>query len=112
MSAAQPIELNSQKPLRLWPGVVVVAVQWLLRFVLPIFVPEALGIGVIGEFFCALLIVVWWLFFSRAPWSGRLGALALMIVGMLATSRFIDVSIATGMMGLALAMYSIPVLCL
>ena len=112
MPTAQPDEPISRKPLRLWPGVVAVAVQWLLRFVLPIFVPEAGPIGVIGGLLCGLLVVVWWLFFSRAPWSERLGALALMIVAMVATSRLIDVSIATGMMGLAFPVYAIPVLCL
>ena len=32
-----------QKPLRLWPGVVIVVLQWLARFGVPIFVPEAWG---------------------------------------------------------------------
>ena len=112
MSTAQPIEPTSQKPLRLWPGVVIVAIQWLLRFVLPIFVPEAKPIGVIGGLVCGLLVVLWWLCFSRAAWSERLGALALMVVAMFATSRLIDVSIAKGMMGLAFPVYAIPVLCL
>jgi hypothetical protein len=58
MSTAQPIEPSYQKPLRLWPGVVIVAIQWLLRFVLPVFVPEALGIGVIGGLVCGFLVVV------------------------------------------------------
>jgi outer membrane protein assembly factor BamB len=112
MVTAQPNEATAEKPLRLWPGVVAVAVQWLLRFILPIFVPEALPIGVIGGLLCGLLVVVWWLFFSRARWSERLGALALMIVAMFATSRLLDVSIATGMMGMAFPIYAIPVLCL
>src|SRR5580658_3313406 len=112
MSAAQTIEPTFQKPLLLWPGVVIVAIQWLLRFVLPIFVPEAKPIGVISELVCGLLVVVWWLCFSRAAWSERLGALALMVVAMFATSRLIDVSIAKGMMGLAFPIYAIPVLCL
>jgi len=112
MVIARPNESTSQKPLRLWPGVVVVAIQLLLRFVLPIFVPESLPIGVIGGILCGLLVAVWWLFFSRAPWSERLGALALMVVAMVATSHLIDVSLATGMMGLEFPIYSIPVLSL
>jgi len=112
MSTAPPLEPTSQKPLRLWPGVVIVAVQWLLRFVLPIFVPETKAIGVIGGLVCGLLVVVWWLCFSRAAWPERLGALALMVLAMFATSRIIDVSIAKGMMGLAFPVYAIPVLCL
>ncbi len=32
---------HAQKSLRLWPGGVTVAIQWLLRFIVPIFDPEA-----------------------------------------------------------------------
>jgi hypothetical protein len=112
MSVVEPIEPTSRKPLRLWPGAVIVAIQWLLRFVLPLIVLEAKPIGVIGEFACGLLMVVWWLFFSRAAWLERFGALAFTVVAMFATSRLIDVSIAKGMMGLAFPIYAIPVLCL
>ncbi len=31
-----------RESLRLWPGVVIVVVQWLLRFVVPVIIPEAL----------------------------------------------------------------------
>ena len=48
---------------------------------------------------CAFAIVVWWLFFSRAPWSERLGAVILMAVALFATSRLVHASIAGGMMG-------------
>ena len=44
-------------------------------------------VGVIGGVFCGLAIVVWWLFFSRAPWSERVGALVLMVVALFATFR-------------------------
>ena len=97
-----------QKPLRLWPGVVAVALQWLAWLVLPAVVPEWAGAGIIGAAVFGLVIVVWWLFFSRAPWSDRLGAIVLMVVAVFATSFLVHESIANGMMGLMLVVYSIP----
>ena len=101
-----------ERPLRLWPGVAAVVLQWLLWFVLPIVVPEATLYGLFGGLFCALAILVWWMFFSRAPWLERWGAVVLMIVASVATFRLIDKSIATGMMGFMFTMYSIPILSL
>src|SRR5260370_42090079 len=100
-------------PLRLWPGVVIVVLQWLLRFVVPAVVPEALLYGLIGGIFGgALALVVWWVFFSRAAWSERLGAIVLMAGGMFATKSIVHVSVATGAQGMLLYLLAIPVLCL
>ena len=104
---------TNTRPLRLWPGVVIVVLQWLLRFVVPVVVPGALlyalGGGIFGG---GLAIVLWWVFFSRAPWSERLGAILLMIVGMVATKRIVHVSLATGAQGILLYVLAIPGLCL
>src|SRR2546426_9372612 len=101
------------RPLRLWPGVVIVILQWLLRFVVPVVVPDALFYGLIGGIFGGVLaIVLWWVFFSRAAWSERLGAVLLMIVGMFGTKSIADVSIATGAQGMLLYILAIPGLCL
>jgi outer membrane protein assembly factor BamB len=107
-------EPTQQKPLRLWPGVVVVILQWLVRFVIPIVVPgdTALALGVFGGLLGGLAIVVWWAFFSRAPRIERWGAIVLMIVALVATSRFIHESILTGMRGMMFFVYAIPVLSL
>ena len=94
--ATGPIQ---QKMLRLWPGVVIVMLQWLVRFVLPIIVPEAIGIGVFAGLLGGLAIVVWWAFFSRAPLFERWSAVVLMIVALAATSQILHKSIETGMMG-------------
>jgi len=64
--------------------------------------------GVLGGVVGALVIVLWWLFFSRAAWVERLGAIALMIVALYATSRIIDKSIATGAMGMLFPSWAIP----
>src|SRR5262249_59823036 len=82
-------------------------------FALPAVVPEAMIYGLLaGVLGGGLAVLVWWLFFSRAPWSERVGALALMAVGMFATSRLVHESIATGAMGMLLPFLAIPVLCL
>ena len=105
-------EPTQQKPLRLWPGVVIVVLQWLIRFGIPIVVPAALQFGVMGGLFGGLVIVVWWAFFSRAPWSERLGAVVLMIVALVATPRILHESIAKAGMGILFFVYAIPVLSL
>jgi outer membrane protein assembly factor BamB len=102
----------SRKPLRLWPGVVVVVLQWLLRFGLPMVKPEALVVAVFGGLICGLLVILWWAFLSRAPWFERLLAILLMIVALAVTPRFTHESIATAGMGMLFYMHAIPVLCL
>ncbi len=101
-----------QKPLRLWPGVVIVALQWLIRFVIPVFVPSVLQIGVMGGLLGGLAIFVWWAFFSRVPWTERLGAIVLMIVVLIATPRFLHESIAMAGLGILFFVFAIPVLSL
>ena len=101
-----------QKPLRLWPGVVIIILQWLVRFVIPALVPGAIAIGVFGGIFGGLAVILWWAFFSRAPWIERLTAVVLMIVVLIATSQIIHKSIEASMMGMMFAVYSIPVLSL
>lgn len=101
-----------QKPLRLWPGIVIVLLQWLFRFGIPVFYPDALKTGIIAGLIGGIAIVLWWAFLSRAPWLERLTAIVLMILAEIATFHIIDISIKTAMMGLMFTLYSIPVLCL
>jgi outer membrane protein assembly factor BamB len=101
-----------RKPLRLWPGVIIVILQWLVRFALPMIAPATLYYGVIGGVLCGLLVVLWWVFLSRAPWFERVGAIVLMVAAMFATSRILDQSIATGAQGMLFPILAIPVLSL
>ncbi len=101
-----------RKPLRLWPGVVASVLLILVRVVVPIVAPESSIFGVLGALLAAVVILAWWLFFSRAPWSERLGAVVLMIVALAATSRVVHESIRGGMMGNMMYIYGIPVLSL
>lgn len=98
--------------LRLWPGVAAVALQWLAWVVVPVVAPEAALAAFAGAAVGAALVLAWWLFFSRAPWIERIGAVVLMVAGVAVTSRLVHPSIANGHMGMMLIVYSIPVLCL
>jgi outer membrane protein assembly factor BamB len=112
-------ELTTRKPLRLWPGVVLAILVVLTRYVVPEVAPDAEIsempvpiIGFLGGVLASLAIVVWWLLFSRAPWSERLSAIVLMIVAEFALRPIVHESIRTGNMGYMLIFYSIPILSL
>ena len=98
-----------RKPLRLWPGALAALVIVLTRFGLPIVMPEAAMMAMIGGIVGALAIIVWWLFLSRAPWVERVGAIALIALGLLATSNFVHESIGNGMMGMMLFILGVQV---
>jgi hypothetical protein len=102
----------ARKPLRLWPGVVAVVLQWVGLLLVPRVAPDAALAGLLGAAVCALAVVVWWLFFSRAPWLERIGALALAPLAVLATRPFVDPTIAQAGMGNMMTFFSIPLLCL
>jgi outer membrane protein assembly factor BamB len=101
-----------RKPIRLWPGVVLLAIQWLGWFILPFFGTEAMMYGMLAGVICALLIAVWWLFLSRAMWLERFAAILLIVIAVIATKRIVHPSIAGGMMGMMLPIFSIPFLSL
>ena len=104
---AHPVYVTP-RPLRLWPGVAVAILVVLLRFVLPVFMPDQIGTGIIAGAAGALLILLWWMFFSRAPWLERIGAVVLLIVVALAIRPFLHPSILGGMMGMMFAIYALP----
>jgi hypothetical protein len=82
----------------------------MVRFVIPLIAPETFLFGMIGGLVGGLAIIIWWLFFSRAPWSERVGAIVLMVVALLATRPVLHKSIATGGMGMLFFILAIPVL--
>src|SRR3989442_6478951 len=113
---SQPIpqtdEPISQKPLRLWPGVIAVVLQWIFWLIVPVVAPDAIILAMLGALACGLVVGVWWFFISRAPWAERVGAIVLMVVAVVAAKRVVHQSIANGMMGMMLPIYAIPVLSL
>ena len=94
--------------MRLWPGIVAVVLQWLVRFGLLAVIPEAVMIAVFGALICGLAIVVWWAFLSRAPGPDRWGGGALIVVSLAATWPLIHESMRL----LPFFAHIIPVLCL
>jgi hypothetical protein len=100
----------ARKPLRLWPNVAIAILQVLVTFAIPVVAPDNTLLRVLAGPACTLAVVLWWVFFSRAPWSERLGAVGLMIAALLATSRIIDKSLATGAQGMLFPILAIPVL--
>lgn len=112
MSTAQPDVQTPQKPLRLWPGIVLVILQWIGWLVVPMIARDAAIFAVLGALACGVFVLVWWLFFSRAPWVNRIGALVLMVIAIILTKRIVHQSLANGMMGLLVFVYAIPALSL
>ncbi len=100
------------RPIRLWPGIVIVIFQWLIRYVVPALWPDTIAIGVFGGVISGLFLIVWWLFFSKAQRFERWTAVPLMIAALALTSLMLHKSLATAMMGMMFPVYSIPALCL
>ena len=99
------------KTIRLWPGVAFVALMCIFWYVIPLFIPEALMLGLLAVLVGTLGFLVWWLFLSRAAVSERWIALGIMALVVFLTSRLLDISISTANMGLMFYMYCIPPLC-
>ncbi len=110
MTTAQIQKLSPRKALRLWPGVVAVVLLWVSRIGVKAVVPGFVGFayGMQGAILCALAVVLWWAFFSRAARSERLGAIGLMLLG-LGTTWLVK---HESMGPLWLLGYAVPVLCL
>lgn len=105
--------------LRLWPGVALALLVLLLRFGLPLALPdtpifgmESGIVGLLGSVIGALGIILWWLFFSRAPWAERLGALAVMIAALVATRAIADQSIVGAGQGFLLPIMGVQLMTL
>ena len=98
-----------RKPLRLWPGIIAVVLQWFGWFLLPVILPQAILVGMLTGVVAGLAIILWWLLFSRAPWPERIGAPVLIVGALILTKRVVHVSIAGGMMGMLPYVLAIPV---
>ncbi|HEY0875694.1 MAG TPA: PQQ-binding-like beta-propeller repeat protein [Vicinamibacterales bacterium] len=109
MSTLEIGAVKLRKPLRLWPGVIAAVAIVLLRFAIPVIAPAMTPYGVIAGVLGGLVIALWWVFFSRAPWLERVVAIAAMLLAGLAAGLVVHHSIATGMMGFMLPVYALPI---
>jgi outer membrane protein assembly factor BamB len=74
--------------IRVWPGVAAVTLLFACRFGLKAVLPgfEGFMYSVMATFVCAGLILLWWLFLSRAPsWLERIAGVLLLAAGLGAT---------------------------
>jgi outer membrane protein assembly factor BamB len=88
--------------------VLIVALQWIARFGVPIVSPDASMFAVIGGLAGFAGVAIWWLFFSRAAWLDRIAAIVLMMLALAGTYPLLDVSLATGAMGMLFPMLAVP----
>ena len=103
---------SSDSNLRLWPGVLALALQWFGRFVLPVLLPAAMPIGMMGSLVLGAVILIWWAFFSRAPRIERFGGAVLVLIALFSLPLLAHKSIAGGMMGFMPFIYGVPLLSL
>src|SRR5690349_4579612 len=109
MSTIETALATPRKPIRVWPGLIAVVLQWFGWFLLPVLVPKAVFVALLFGVVGGLVIVLWWLFFSRAPWLERIAALVLIVLSLIVTKRLVHESIAGGAMGMLLYVLAIPV---
>ena len=102
--------MNNTKPLRLWPGVAAATILVLVGFVLPIFAPRYGGLGFIAAAVLGLVILLWWVAFSRARWYERVGAIVLLVAAAFVEKYIVHPSIAGGAMGNMAYILVIPTL--
>ena len=98
--------------LRLWPAVFIVGLQSLLWFVLPSIDSSLIYVGLVGSFGGGLFLILWWLFFSKAYWSERIGGLVLAVLSIIGVRFFLHESMATSGMGVTYFVYAVPTLCI
>lgn len=99
---------QNDRSINILPGIIIVAVQLAIRFLLPLIEPDMLMLSMMSGPLGAVALIVWWCFFSRAPVIERIIAPIAAIASLVLVSFFVDISIATANMGLMLIFFSTP----
>lgn len=105
MSSPTPDPHSSARRLRLWPGVLIVGVQWLVWAFLPTVAPDLTIAAVLAAPAGALLVLIWWLAFSRASAVDRLLGLVAFVGLPAATWPLLHESVATAAQGMFFPLY-------
>lgn len=98
--------MSDPAPVRLWPGVVIVTIQWALRLF------ASAAVGLMGGTAGAILVLIWFAFFSRLPRSERWAGIGLVVAGLALTRLILHKSIAGGMMGMMFFFMAAPLISL
>ena len=109
MATLETALATPRKPLRVWPGLIAVVLQWVGWFVVPAIYPQAAIVAMFSGLIGGLAILIWWLLFSRAPWIDRIAAPLLIVLALIGAKRLVHESIAGGGMGMLLYILAIPV---
>ena len=105
--------MTTRKPLRLWPAVVIAIIQLIVMIGAPLVgLGDGVAIGMLGGVAGALAIVLWWVFFSRARWFERVGAIVLMVVAVFAARAVAHESIVGAGQGMMIYFLPTPYLAL
>ena len=103
--------VSAARPLRLWPGIIIVAALWAARLAAPAVVPGPIdelmvrGFSSLGG---TLAIAIWWLLFSGASQRERWT-----IAGVMVAAASVPLVLGHESIGVFwLVMYALPVLCL
>jgi outer membrane protein assembly factor BamB len=103
-------EQTSRQPLRVWPGVLAVALAVLAGGVLPLVHPNGVIFAMLGAMFASVVVILWWLFFSRAPWLERVGVILVAAVALRATKLIVHPSVENAGMGMLVYVMGMPIL--
>jgi outer membrane protein assembly factor BamB len=101
----------ARRELRLWPGIALATAVLLARYVGPALfprLPEVAFTGVLVGALGGILVLLWWLLLSRAPWRDRLAAVVVVAAAFVLVPMIVDPSISTGAMGMLFYVLSIP----
>ncbi len=95
------------RPLRIWPVVLLLGLMLATKFITTLIQDGPAYVWMIAAFgplLCSLLILLWWLTFSRARWYERLGGFASLVLVFIITMMLVDPS----MLGPATSVYTVP----